>query len=71
MTISGSAGSSPAATDKLVFVLAFSNASAHGGDDSFGYTPDALIDTPIDDGVSGGVALVDIIMGRGVIPFAR
>ena len=51
MTISCSA-TTALATDRLAFVLAMSNSHEHGGDDAFGYTPDAIITTPIDDGVS-------------------
>ena len=48
MNITGSS-TTALSTDRLVYVLAFSNSSDHGGNDGFGYTPDQLIDTPIDD----------------------
>lgn len=52
-TISGSS-TTAAATDRLVFVLAFSNNHEHGGDDPVGYIPSQLIDTPFDDGFAQG-----------------
>ncbi len=48
MTISASS-TTAAATDRLAFVLAFSNTGEHGGNDGFDYTPDSIITTPIEE----------------------
>ena len=43
----GSAATSPSATDKLAVIYVFTNTNEHGGDEVFGITPNQLIDTPI------------------------
>ncbi len=50
MTVSASS-TTAAATDRLAFVLVFSNSHEHGGNDAVDYMPDSIITTPIDDGL--------------------
>ncbi len=59
MTVGGSA-TTAGVFDRVVAVLVFSNSGEHGGDDNFGYTPDQLFDTPIDNGVAEGARRIFI-----------
>lgn len=64
-TISGSAGTSPASTDRVGIIYVFSNTSTHGGNDAVGITPSELINTPIEATGGGGGRIMSSLLGSG------